>query len=616
VSIVVDRLLKTYGEHVVVNGVSLDVADGECFVLLGPSGSGKSTVLRIVAGLTPADGGRVLLHGKDVTGFPPQRRDVGMVFQHYALFGHMSVAENVEFPLRVRKVGARECARRRDELLELVGLVGFHKRFPHQLSGGQQQRVAIARALAHRPAVLLLDEPFGALDARIRTELRRTLRRIQREVRVTTIFVTHDQDEAFELADRMAVMNFGRLLEVGAPHELYLRPETEFVATFLGKANLFVGQCKANEVRLGQARFPLESRGNDEEARRVQVLFRPEDVAVKLTREALDWPAFGEGVVEETEFSGSTERLRIRIPGMPGVRPIAPAVPFGVDHMLLDSTRSAHLARRYPLRPGDRAWVGVRRIHALAHRGLSFAIVDRETPDRLETLAYGGEFARLCHARVTVLAARRASEAAQAPSPREALEAGGAGLEIRAVVPADVEAVFREVELHPEDVVIASRGALDDALSLEGLLRAGSHHVLLVTERARPARRVLLCAAAGEAGKHEVVAAGRILRHLGVTVTVLTVVSGDTQREQVERFHEASLRTLSLYGIQASSAVHQGAVRETILRELENGAYDLIVLGRPVPGSGATPTLHGPVEALLGAIEVPALIVRPTEGEP
>src|SRR5215467_11630835 len=205
-SILLEQLTKRYQGHPVVNNVSLEVADGEFFVLLGPSGSGKSTILRMIAGLTGIDQGRVLLHGRDVGALPPQQRGVGFVFQHYALFRHMSVAENVEFGLRIRKVPAAERRRKRDELLELAGLAGLGARMPRQLSGGQQQRVALARALAYQPEVLLLDEPFGALDAKIRVDLRRTLRRIQRELGMTTIFVTHDQEEAFELADRMAVM--------------------------------------------------------------------------------------------------------------------------------------------------------------------------------------------------------------------------------------------------------------------------------------------------------------------------------------------------------------------------------------------------------------------------
>src|SRR6266508_4461034 len=277
-SIILDQLTKRYEGHPVVNRLSLEIANGEFFVLIGPSGSGKSTVLRMIAGLNSVDEGRVILHSRDVTLAPPQQRGVGFVFQHYALFQHMSVADNIEFALKVRKVPSEQRQKRRDELLELVGLAGLGGRLPDQLSGGQQQRVALARALAHRPEVLLLDEPFGALDARIRTELRRTVHSIQRELRITTIFVTHDQEEAFELADRMAVMNFGRLLEIGPPNELYLRPQTEFVATFLGTANLMVGEVTRDGVRLGPVHFPLSTRpAAVGEARRVQVLFRPED---------------------------------------------------------------------------------------------------------------------------------------------------------------------------------------------------------------------------------------------------------------------------------------------------------------------------------------------------
>ena len=212
-SIVLEQLTKRYEGHPVVNRVSLEVAHGEFFVLIGPSGSGKSTVLRMIAGLNSVDQGRVLLHDRDVTNDPPQQRGVGFVFQHYALFQHMSVADNIEFALKVRRVAAGERRRRRDELLEVVGLAGLGRRMPAQLSGGQQQRVALARAIAHRPEVLLLDEPFGALDAKIRVELRRALRQIQTDLGITTIFVTHDQEEAFELADRLGVMNFGRLLK-------------------------------------------------------------------------------------------------------------------------------------------------------------------------------------------------------------------------------------------------------------------------------------------------------------------------------------------------------------------------------------------------------------------
>src|SRR5262245_50027656 len=441
-SIVLEQLTKRYQGHPVVHDLSLEIADGELFVLLGPSGSGKSTVLRMIAGLADADAGRILLHGRDVTRLAPQKRGVGFVFQHYALFRGMTVAENIEVALSIRKVAKPERRRCRDELLELVGLAGLGGRMPRQLSGGQQQRVALARALAHRPDVLLLDEPFGALDARIRTDLRRTVRRIQRELGITTVFVTHDQEEAFEVADRVAVMNFGRLLEAGPPEELYLRPHTEFAATFLGTANLMVGECTARGVKVGPLEFPLATGGEPPaDPRRVQVLFRPEDVAVRESAEVISHPLLGQGVVEATSFLGSVERLRLRLPALPGARAIAPATPFGSDFLLVEASRSQHQARRFPLKPGDPAWVGVRRVHALVHPGLSLLLPVDAAPASRAAVALAGQIARLSHARVTLLShdgpeGREAKEGAAAlpaearlQDAREQLGSGLAALE-------------------------------------------------------------------------------------------------------------------------------------------------------------------------------------------
>ena len=232
-SIVLEELTKRYAGHPVVNGVSLEVADGEFFVLLGSSGSGKSTLLRMIAGLSEVDAGRVMLQGRDVTGLPPAKRGVGFVFQSYALFRGMSVAENVEFALSIRGVSRAERRRRRDDLLELVGLAGLGGRMPRQLSGGQQQRVALARALAHNPEVLLLDEPFGALDAKVRRELRGALRDIQRRIGVTSIFVTHDRDEAFALSDRVAILNAGVIEQFAPPADIQERPQSAFVRAFI-----------------------------------------------------------------------------------------------------------------------------------------------------------------------------------------------------------------------------------------------------------------------------------------------------------------------------------------------------------------------------------------------
>jgi sulfate/thiosulfate transport system ATP-binding protein len=236
-AIAIRRVTKRFGEFVAVDNVSLAIASGSLTALLGPSGSGKSTLLRIVAGLEHPDEGDVSIHGEDATGLPPQERGVGFVFQHYAAFKHMSVRDNVAFALKIRKRPRDEIRDRVGELLRLVQLEGLANRYPSQLSGGQRQRMALARALAAEPRVLLLDEPFGALDARVRKELRAWLRRLHEEVPVTTVLVTHDQEEAMDVADRVAVMNEGRVEQTGKPRDLYEHPANEFVMSFVGPAH-------------------------------------------------------------------------------------------------------------------------------------------------------------------------------------------------------------------------------------------------------------------------------------------------------------------------------------------------------------------------------------------
>jgi sulfate/thiosulfate transport system ATP-binding protein len=232
--IAVSDVNKHYGDFHALHDVSIDIAPGKLTALLGPSGSGKSTLLRVIAGLEVPDSGSVIIEDQDVTNVPPQRRDIGFVFQHYAAFKHMTVRDNVAFGLKVRKRPKNEITAKVDELLGIVGLAGYQERYPSQLSGGQRQRMALARALAIEPKVLLLDEPFGALDAKVRAELRAWLRRLHEEVHVTTVLVTHDQEEAMELADRIVVLNDGRIQQVGAPREVYDNPANEFVMGFLG----------------------------------------------------------------------------------------------------------------------------------------------------------------------------------------------------------------------------------------------------------------------------------------------------------------------------------------------------------------------------------------------
>ena len=623
-SIVLEDLVKVYGGHPVVNHVSVEVTDGEFFVLLGPSGSGKSTVLRMIAGLSEIDHGRVLLHGRDVTLLPPQRRGVGMVFQHYALFRQMSVSQNIEFALRIRRVRSAKRRRRRDELLELVGLTGLGNRMPAQLSGGQQQRVALARALAHRPEVLLLDEPFGALDAKIRSELRRTIRSIQRELKVATIFVTHDQEEAFELADRIGIMNFGRLLEIGPPDELYLRPQTEFVATFLGTANLMVGEGTSEGVRLGPLNFPIGTLtpGNGQ-VRRIQVLFRPEEVAVKDSPEALFHPLLGEAVVEESSFAGSIERLRLRLPPMPGVRPISPPAPYGGHFVLIEASRSQHQARRWPLREGDTVWVGVRRVHALTHPGLNLLISTDGTAGSKGALAVGAQIARLAHARVTILAhgAEEAAAAEQLQRARERLGSGMASIDFRSSPDSHGEAVAAEADRHPYDLLVIEPPASERVETAELLLQAGEHHLMLVPPSAadRPIpSRVLICVAVGEPGKEDVLFAGRLARHLGAEAEILTVVRGESGKPETraaQRFLDAGARTLSLIGVPARSAIRSGDVLAEIEAEIKSWDPGLLVLGTPLPPRRGRPSLEGLLARLLDRTDNrPVLIVRSFQG--
>jgi sulfate transport system ATP-binding protein len=599
-SIVLDQITKRIDRHAIVNQVSLEIGDGELLVLLGPSGSGKSTILRMIAGLTPCDHGRVILHGRDVTKLPPQKRGVGIVFQNYALFRHMNVAENIEFALKIRNASKEERRRRREELLELVDLAGLGSRLPGQLSGGQQQRVALARALAHRPEVLLLDEPFGALDAKIRVDLRRAVHRIQREMGVAAIFVTHDQEEAFEVADRIGVLHDGRLLEVGPPHELYARPRTEFVARFLGAANLIVGINEPNGVRIGPCLFPLKTKGGErEDAGRVQVLFRPEDVAVKDAPDALEWPLLGKAVVEDNSFFGSIERLRLRIPELKGVRMIDPPPVFGEQGIVVEASRSQHQARRYPLAKGDTAWVGLRRIHALPHPGLRLLAVAGADVGEESAISHAVRLAERADARLTVLVA----DGAQRVS----------GVETRRLVGTLDEAVAREAERNPVDLVILAPPRDSAPQVVARAMRASEHHVLVVREGSAPFERALLCVAGGEQGKVDILFAGRLLRHIGAEVTVFIVVPGEgpdpVADAQAERFVAAGAKTLASSGIKARTALRHGDAGARIEEEAKTGVYGLVVVGSPPLRPDTSAPLGGLVGRLLSSPSVPSVLV-------
>ena len=354
---------KFFGKTSVLQNITFHVAEGEALVLLGASGSGKTTILRIIAGLEQPYTGKVILHNKDVTELPARERGVGVIFQSYALFPKMTVEKNIGYGLRIRHRPRREVKKTVNELLELVQLEEHRKKYPSQLSGGQQQRVAIARTLAYKPEVLLFDEPFGALDAQTRGHLRREIRALLKKVNVPAIFITHDQEEALELGDRIAVINVGHIEQIGTPAEVYNNPASEYVATFLGAANILEGFARRDHIEIGAAQIPAHLEPEKfRDGQTVKLIFRPEDVSLSRTQTMPAGQAcLASGVVEETSFVGAYERLRIRLDPSGGVACETGDTPYYLttetrkpacqaDHC--HQTKTEAMAAK--LRPGDR----------------------------------------------------------------------------------------------------------------------------------------------------------------------------------------------------------------------------------------------------------------------
>jgi ABC-type Fe3+/spermidine/putrescine transport system ATPase subunit/nucleotide-binding universal stress UspA family protein len=591
-SILLSDLTKRFGDAHVVNHVSLEIGDGELFVLLGGSGSGKSTILRMIAGLVDADAGRIEIHGKDVTNLPPQARGTGFVFQNYSIFRHMTAAANVEFGLRIRKVDAGERRRRSEELLELVGLSGLGERYPSQLSGGQQQRVALARALAYNPTVLLLDEPFGALDVKIRAQLRESLLEIQEQLAVTTILVTHDQEEAFELADRIGLLDRGFLMEVGEPEQLYRTPRTEFAATFLGGGNVLVGRRREDGVHLGAAVLPLPAEGleHDPDAP-VRVLFRPESVRL---RDAPFEPsnglhALGEGRVVSRTFTGPVRRIRLEMEGLRGVMPLAPAPAYG-RHAEIDALVPSDCA----IEVGQRLWVGVPGYHALEPTALKVLVCTDPTAGGLAAGEFGLRLARMVGGPAALLGV--AAEPDGVAPLRGELEAlareRGPDARLRTVVRVGEphEQILEEAIDGVYELIVMGRGVDPEGTGVGPTARSVLAHaevpVLLVGAPRERVARMLLCVAAGEPGKAVVRFGGRLARHTGATATVLHVVPRDVRpetRARAVRYLDRAVATLESFGVVGWSQLVEALPIEGLLQEAERGNYDLVVIGAPPP---------------------------------
>jgi len=344
---------KSFGAASVLDNINFSVDEDEIVVLLGASGSGKTTILRIIAGLEMPDSGMVVLHGKDVTQLPARQRGTGVIFQSYALFPKMTVESNIAYGLKIRRSNRKAIREKVDQLIELVGLGEHRKKYPSQLSGGQQQRVAIARALAYEPEVLLFDEPFGALDAQIRATLRREIRVLLKKINVPSIFITHDQEEALELGDRIGVLNAGRMEQIGTPFEVYNKPMTEFVATFLGAANILEGSIKEGRFVTEGVALELDGDGKFKDGQKVKMVFRPEDVFLRRAENLTqNYQKLADGTIKEVTFVGAFERLTVRV-DLPGREEIFVNRP---------KTETAG----FPMRAGQNVPVGLVRFRIIA----------------------------------------------------------------------------------------------------------------------------------------------------------------------------------------------------------------------------------------------------------
>ncbi|MCI0391066.1 MAG: ATP-binding cassette domain-containing protein [Acidobacteria bacterium] len=621
-SIVLEQLTKQYEGQTVVDRISLEVADREFFVLLGPSGCGKSTVLRMIAGLTQPDGGRILFNARDVTQLPPQQRNIGFVFQNYSVFRHMTVAENIEFGLKIRHKSSDERSRRREELLDLVGLTGLGYRYADELSGGQQQRVALARALAYNPGVLLLDEPFGALDVKTRALLRRSLKQIQRKLGVMTILVTHDQAEAFELADRIGVIERGRLLEVGPPETLYANPRNLFTATFVGAGNVLVGLSKEKKALFGSLALPFPEGFPHEDGAPIILLFRPEQVTISAEKSNDHLPLIGRGTIVEQNFTGTLRHVRLRLPRLHGTRQLAPVVPFGEEGLIVDAV----VPEVEPIAESE-LWVGLRGWHFLQRPNPQILVFDAGIGS-IAPLAVARRMADQMKASVTVLGVTNDQDFIQTLSStiqQRQCEVGLTQTELRVHYghPAEQIAIARNEELY-DLIILAPRHRRSVVLDLQPRLVSGivrkvinSTEVPVLVAKGERSRfaKLLISTTPDEQEKRTVRIGGWLARRLGASVTLLYIATegkepGHLVRANLERA-ESTLRALDV-PVEVLIRQDQTTARG-VLAEAKAGDYDLIVIGRREPISLSLFGIDDVPRQVLFRADRPVLVVSVKE---
>lgn len=597
-SILLKNIHKWFNRRLIISNVSLQVRDGELFVLLGGSGSGKSTLLRIIAGLIQPDSGKIYIDGRAVTHLHPQERNTGFVFQNYSLFRHMTVRENVEFGLRIRKIPPPERRKRSEELLNLVNLTGLGAHYANQLSGGQQQRVALARALAYNPGVLLLDEPFGALDVKIRAQLRKSLKDIQRHLKMTTILVTHDQEEAFELADTIGVVDYGQLLETGTSKTLYHYPRKEFTATFIGGGNVVVGRKEGNRIRLGAALLPMpENAPSHDEKVPVHILFRPETV---LLQEHPFTPAqrvhlLGRGRIRELTFAGAMQRMVLEVTDLQGAQPLAPQPAYGQKSIQIVAFKTSSEYGQDNFTPGQSLWIGLRDYHVLDPVGFKVMVYTDESSSGVAAANFGLHLGTATGGSVTLMTVIEAP--ALLADARERLERF-----VRDAQPPGVnlickvrqgnvtgEVVNEAYEGHYEVCILnveAEAGRQTATNTWQRLVTSGMPVLLINASHARISN-ILICTAAGEPGKDDILFGGRIAKLTGARTTLLHIAREPVtigEKNRVGQYLALGKASLEAMGVASGIIVKEQALPvEGIIEEMEAGNYDLLVIGAPAP---------------------------------